>query len=404
MPGLADTSGTTGVTLSPTFWKNKLFIGDNLRILRETIPLQSVDLIYLDPPFNSNATYDILVKKGEDQAPTAMPATVFADSWEWGGESESAFQEIMSFQSQALGFLVESLLQSYGRSPLTAYLVMMGARLVHLHRVLKPSGSLYLHCDPTAGHYLKLILDTVFSPESFRNEIVWKRSQTRSSISRIFRRAHDIILFYSKTNSYVFNMQYRALSEGSMKQYSRKDERGRYQLVPLLVSGPRNGHTGRPWRGIDPNLQGKNGMHWVTTPERLEAYESDGRIHWPAKNGGTPRLKYYLDETQGVPVSDFWDDIPHISSSSTESVAYPTQKPEALLERIIRTGTNEEDIVLDPFCGSGTTLAVAQRLRRKWIGIDAAPVAIDTVQQRLAHSDHSDAMPYDVIECAQAGG
>lgn len=398
--GAAGSWGTTGVKSNQGAWKNKLFLGDNLRILREVIPAESVDLIYLDPPFNSKTTYDILVKQDEREGSAALQATVFADSWEWDENSESAYEEIIRAHALPLPGLVDALLASYGRSPLMAYVVMMAARLVHLHRVLKPTGSLYLHCDPTAGHYLKLILDSVFGADSFRNEIVWKRSQTRSSISRVFRRAHDVILFYSRTGEYVFNLQYKALSEGSVKQYSRRDRRGRYQLVPLLVSGQRNGDTGRPWRGIDPNLQGKNGMHWVTTPERLEEYEKDGRIHWPAKNGGTPRLKYYIDETKGVPVSDFWDDIPHISSSSTESVGYPTQKPEALLHRIIRTGSNEEQTVLDPFCGSGTTLAVAERLNRKWIGIDASEVAIGIVRRRLAELV---ATPFEVIGLAEEG-
>ena len=381
-------------------WKNKLFFGDNLRVLSEVIPAESIDLIYLDPPFNSKAIYDIRLKHDRPTGQTVSQAAVFADSWEWDRDSEVACEEIAGAGAESLQTLIDAVLAAYGRCRLTAYIVMMAARLMHLHKVLKPTGSLYLHCDPTAGHYLKLILDSIFGPDSFRNEIVWKRSQTRSSISRIFRRAHDVIFFYTRSNEYVFNLQYKALSEGSVKQYSRTDCRGRYQLVPLLVSGQRNGDTGRTWRGIDPGLQGKNGMHWVTTTERLEQYDKEGRIHWPAKNGGTPRLKYYLDETKGVPVSDFWDDIPIISSSSAESVGYPTQKPEALLDRIVRAGSNEDDLVLDPFCGSGTTLAVAERLNRRWIGIDASDVAIGTARRRLADTDDSGATPYEVIGLA----
>jgi site-specific DNA-methyltransferase (adenine-specific) len=255
--------------------------------------------------------------------------------------------------------------------------------LVELHRVLKPTGSLYLHCDPTASHYLKIVLDTIFGPANFVNEIVWHRSQTRSSISKIYRRAHDVIFFYPKSQEYNFNMQYKPLSEASLKLYSNEDERGQYQTVPLLVSGTRQGETGKPWRGIDPNKRGKAGMHWVTTPEKLEDYDRRGLIVWPEKKGGAPRLKYYLKDSPGVPADDFWDDINLISSSSAEALGYPTQKPIALLERIIKASSNEGDVVLDPFCGCGTTIAAAEKLDRSWIGIDITHLAIALQKYRL---------------------
>jgi len=274
--------------------------------------------------------------------------------------------------------------------------VQMTIRLIELHRVLKQTGSIYIHCDPTASHYLKLIMDIVFGPGNFRNEIVWKRSQTRSSISRIYRRAHDVILFYSKSDDYQYHLQYRELSEGSKKLYSKKDGHGHYQLVPLLVSGKRKGETGKIWRGVDPNKQGKNGMHWVTTPDKLEEYDRLGLVYFPDKEGGTPRLKYYLQDTKGVPLSDFWHDISLIPASSLESLHYPTQKPESLLERIVLTSSSQDDLILDPFCGCGTTLAVAEGLQRRWIGIDITHLAISLMRYRLQNAFGPELASYEV--------
>jgi site-specific DNA-methyltransferase (adenine-specific) len=282
--------------------------------------------------------------------------------------------------------LIGALYDAIGQNDVMAYLVMMTARLIELHRVLKPTGSLYLHCDPTASHYLKLVLDQIFGPANFRNEIVWRRSQTRSSISRIFKRSHDTILLYSKSAGYHFRIQYKGLSETSLKLYSKQDSRGFYQPVPLLVSGKRRGESGKPWRGIDPNLRGKGGCHWITTPRKLDEYDTAGLIIWPDKEDGLPRLKYYLEDTRGVPVTDFWDDIDLIPSSSKEALGYETQKPLALLERIIQASSNEGDVVLDPFCGCGTALVAAQKLNRRWIGIDITHLAITLMRKRLHDS------------------
>jgi len=190
-----------------------------------------------------------------------------------------------------------------------AYLAMMAPRLVELHRILKPTGSLYLHCDPTASHYLKLVLDAVFGARNFVNEISWKRSGRRSSISRIFRRAHDILLLYARSDEYRFNLVFGEKDETLIRKYTLSDANGPYQAVPLMVSGVRHGITGKPWRGFDPNTRGKAGMHWVTTHEKLDAYDRKGLVIWPRSQTGTPRLKYYLSENKGVPISDFWDDI-----------------------------------------------------------------------------------------------
>ena len=363
---------------------NRLYYGDNLRILQEYISDSSVDLIYLDPPFNSKADYSIQEKSGEE---SIVQITAFQDTWHWGEESEYSFSEICDTSPQPVVDVIRSLRGFLGTNDMMAYLVMMAIRLVELRRVLKNTGSLYLHCDPTASHYLKIILDSVFGKENYINEITWKRSQTRSSISRRFRKARDILLFYSKTNHYDFHLQYKKLSRKSLELYKHKDDKGYYRLVPILVSGKTiYGITGRPWRGIDPSTRGKQGMHWVTVHENLERYDQQGRIVWPGKKNGLPQLKYYLEENPGVPVNDFWDDIAHISSSSKEMLEYPTQKPIALLDRIIQASCPEGGIVLDPFCGCGTAIISAENLRRRWIGIDITHLATALIKDRLKDS------------------
>ncbi len=270
-----------------------------------------------------------------------------------------------------------------GRNDMMAYLSMMCIRLIELRRVLKDTGSIYLHCDTTASHYLKILMDAIFGVTNFVNEIAWRRSQTRSSISRVFRRNHDSILFYSKSDRYPFNMQYKSLSEASLGVYTKEDEKGFFRPVPLIVSGKRNGETGKPWRGVDPNLCGKGGGHWVTIPANLEDYVERGLVIWPKKEGGLPRLKYYLEENRGVPMTDLWDDIELKTANSKEALGYPTQKPLSLLERILLTSSHEGDIVLDPFCGCGTAIIASQTLNRKWIGIDITHLAIGVMKLRL---------------------
>jgi len=373
---------------------NRLYYGDNLDILKRHIADESVDLVYLDPPFNSNANYNVLFAE-KDGTQAASQIGAFEDTWTWSQDDEAVYAELVT-----KGGKVADCLQAFrtfmGPCDMLAYLVMMAPRLVELRRVMKQTGSIYLHCDPTASHYLKMLMDAVYGLGNFRNEITWRRSQTRSSISRIYKRAHDIILFYSKTDTYLFSMQYKPLSEASMELYTKSDERGFYRLVPLVVSGRRNGETGKVWRDIDPNKSGKSGSHWITIPTNLEIYESQGLIVWPKKIGGLPQLKYYLDDNKGVPVTDFWDDISLISSSSIESLGYQTQKPEALLERIIKASSNPGDVVLDPFCGCGTTVAAAQKLGRSWIGIDITNLAITLMKKRLLDTFGSEAK-YNVL-------
>ena len=351
---------------------NTLYFGDCLDVMREDMPDSTVDLIYLDPPFNSKRLYNAFIGGAQWVA--------FDDTWRWY-EAIDDFHEVAS--EPALAGTLEGLRLMLGEGPQLAYLSYMTNRLRECRRVLKDTGSIYLHCDPTMSHYLKVVMDGLFGKSSFVNEISWHRSQTRSSISRKFRSAHDVILFYSKSGRRQFQVQYRDLSTASKALYNGVDERGHYQLVPLLVSGRRGGETGTVWRGIDPNPRGKNGMHWITFPRNLDRYDDENRVFWPKKSGGVPRLKYYLEESPGVPVDDFWHDISLIPSQSPESLGYPTQKPVALLERIIKASSNPGDLVLDPFCGCGTTVHAAQKLDRRWVGIDVCVNACKVIERRL---------------------
>ena len=354
---------------------NALVCGDNLDILRE-LPDECVDLIYLDPPFNSNHNY--VAAFGDRGTVDAQ----LRDIWRWTVESEVQYQKLP--EGSLRNAINAVRLVSGETSPMAAYALFMGRRLAELHRVLKPQGSIYLHCDSTANWLLRVLLDTIYGEGNFINEIAWLRSQTRSSISRKYRKAHDTVLFYGKSSKYRFSLTYKRLSDASLKLYNKVDDRGNYRLVPLLVSGKRMGETGQVWRGIDPNQRGKAGMHWVTVPKNLDVYERDGRIAWPQKKGGAPQLRYYLEENPGVPVNDFWDDVAFMSSQSDEHLGYPTQKPVALLERIISASSDKGSLVLDPFCGCGTAADAAAKLGRGYLGIDVSAIAVRVMEQRLA--------------------
>ena len=362
---------------------NTLFYGDNLGILRDHVADESIDLIYLDPPFNSNRTYNVLFKeKSGDASPAQIEA--FNDTWQWDRSAEKTYDELVIDGPHNVSQMISAMRQFLGSNDMMAYLVMMAARLIELHRVLKPTGSLYLHCDPTASHYLKILLDSVFGPRQFRNEIVWQRTSAHSDAHR-WGPNNDAILFCSKSDAFNWNPQYQGHSESlRASHYANLDESGRrYTLSDLTAQGTRQGRSGMPWRGFDPATKGN---HWKYTIERLDELETDGRIYWPSKPGGWPRYIRYLDELKGVPLQAIWTDVPPVNAKALERLGYPTQKPLALLERIISGSSNPGDIVLDPFCGCGTAVIAAQKLGRQWIGIDVTHLAISLIKYRLEDS------------------
>lgn len=358
--------------------QNTLFYGDNLKILREYIPSESVDLIYLDPPFNSSRNYNVLFKD-ESGTDSEAQITAFEDTWHWNQVAEQTYYELITNAPDNVSKMIVAFRDFVGTNQMMAYLVMMANRLVELHRVLKPTGSLYLHCDPTASHYLKLVLDTIFGPQNFRNEIVWKRTGAHNSAKR-YGPVHDIILYFSKTSQYTWNQQYQAQEEYVQERYTYIDENNRkFYPVSLIAAGIRNGSSGRAWRGIDVTSKGN---HWRYTIEKLEELDATGNIYWPSR-GGLPRLKMYADNIKGSLAQDWWDDIAPINSQAEERLGYPTQKPLSLLERIISASSNPGDMVLDPFCGCGTAIAAAQKLNRKWAGIDITHLSIALQKYRL---------------------
>ncbi|MBI5670898.1 MAG: restriction endonuclease [Chloroflexi bacterium] len=361
---------------------NKLYYGDNLDILRnrDYFPNECVDLIYLDPPFNSSRSYNVLFKDESGRDSDAQ-IKAFDDTWSWGPNAQATYEALVREAPATVSAAVGALRTILGANPMMAYLVMMAARLVELHRVLKPTGSLYLHCDPTASHYLKIIMDTIFESERFLSEIIWKRTSAHSSAKRPGP-IHDVILAYSKSDNYVWNQQYTAYDPEYLETFfDQVDENGkRYKRMDLTGAGIRNGETGQTWRGI--NITAK-GRHWAYPPSILDEFDRKGKIHWPKKDDGMPRLKVYPEDSLGIPIQDVWNDIPPLHNLSGERLGYPTQKPVALLERIISASSNPGDVVLDPFCGCGTAIAAAQKLGRQWIGIDITHLSIALQKYRL---------------------
>ena len=377
-------------------FKNRtVWIGDNLDILRG-FNSDSVDLIYLDPPFNSNRTY---------AAPIGSKAAgaAFKDTWTLDDVDEAWHGEIAD-RNPALYAVIGAAALAHGPG-MQSYLVMMAVRLLELKRVLKPSGSIYLHCDPTASHYLKAGLDAVFGKKNFRNEIVWKRTSAHSDAKQRFARVSDRILFYAGTGA-TWHTQHLPLDPGYVsRDYCLRDKHGRYRVDPPTAPGlVSQGESGAPWQGYDPGSSGRNwsvpktgayaafiaanlipgygalaGVH-----ERLDALAAAGLIDW--SQNGTPRLKRYLAASQGVAISDFMGDVVNVSSRSREHVGYPTQKPLKLLKRIIEASSNPGDMILDPFCGCATTLAAAETLGRRWAGIDLSPLAVKLAGERLRDS------------------
>ncbi len=385
-----------------------LYYGDNLPILRnrDYFPIESIDLVYLDPPFNSNQDYNVLFAE-RDGARSAAQIQAFSDTWRWDVSARRAFDEAVEQGGKAAEALV-AFRSLVGESDMLAYLSMMAPRLVELRRVLKPTGSIYLHCDPTASHYLKILMDEVFGPENFLSEIVWKRTFSHGT-TRSLGRVHDVILAYAKSGAYTWNPQRVGYSEEYKENWFKFEEPDgrRYRLTILTGPGATHGESGMPWRGVDPT---KSGRHWAvpgymrrgmkppppTVQEALDRLDEMGRIAWPKKAGGVPSFKQYLDDMSGTDLQDLWADLPPIASAAAERLGYPTQKPEALLERIISLSSNPGETVLDPFCGCGTTVAAAQKLGRRWIGIDITHLAITLIRSRLADT-YGDKVSYVVM-------
>jgi site-specific DNA-methyltransferase (adenine-specific) len=362
---------------------NHLYYGDNLTVLREQIRESSVDLIYLDPPFNSNASYNVLFK-GPTGSGSAAQIEAFDDTWHWNDSAEEAFGDVVRSGNAAAATMLRAMRSFLGDNDMMAYLAMMAVRLIELHRVLKPTGSLYLHCDPTASHYLKILLDAVFGKEMFRSEVVWKRTSSHPTAKR-WGPVHDIVFFYSRGKSFLWNKVYAQYDSEYLETFfDMTDADGRrWKRADLTGSGVRNGETGLSWKGIDITAKGR---HWGNPPSVLDKLDEAGRIHWPAKQDGMPRLKQYPEDLPGVPIADVISDIRPMHNLSEDRLGYPTQKPVALLERILSASSNPGDVVLDPFCGCGTTVHAAQKLGRQWIGIDVTHLAIGLIEKRLRNA------------------
>ncbi len=370
---------------------NALYYGDNLDVLRRYVKDETVDLVYLDPPFNSNANYSVLFGHADGSKSDAQ-IQAFEDTWRWDQSAALAFQETVT-QGGAVAEALAAFQRLVPQSTMLAYLSMMAPRLIELRRVLKPSGSIYLHCDPTASHYLKLLMDGVFGAEQFRNEITWKRASTVKGNfgqgARFYGRNTDTLLFYTRSDDYTFHQQFTEYTENYKDTAYRHVETGtgrRYRLVSMI--GPGGASKGNPQYEVMGVTR-----YWRYSREKMQELINQGLVV-QTKTGTVPNRKYYLDEGKGVSVQALWDDIASLQASSGERLGYPTQKPVALLERIIQTSSNEGDLVLDPFCGCGTTIAAAEQLKRKWIGIDLTALAISLIKSRLAASGTADYAVY----------
>jgi site-specific DNA-methyltransferase (adenine-specific) len=385
--------------------KNLLCFGDNLEFLRDAslFPDECVDLIYLDPPFNSQQSYNVLFKEATG-TPAAAQIKAFEDTWTWDQAANEALTQIHNDPAvpAPLVELMKTFMNFLRPSPMMAYLVQMAIRLVHMHRVLKKTGSLYLHCDPTASHYLKLVLDAIFGPENFGNEVIWKRTSGHSDAKR-YGSVHDTVLFYMKSPQATWNPTYQPYDEKYVEQYYRyTDEEGRrFMSGDLGASGLQGGGYEYDWKGIK--------RVWRLPESSMAELDAQGRIFYT--RNGIPRIKRYLDESKGLPCQDIWGDVEALRSWHKEKMGYPTQKPLELLKRIVAATSNPGDVVLDPFCGCGTTIDAVETLNReapeapprRWIGIDITHLSINLIKHRLTRFDP--APEYEVIgEPASVGG
>ena len=386
---------------------NRLYYGDCLTIMRDHMKRGSVDLIYLDPPFKSERDYNVIYKD-ETGRPLPDQVNAFGDLWELTEERERALRTMPVLLREAgieddvaefWRLWMNALRKTNPR--LLAYLSYMVERLLLMKGILKPTGSLYLHCDPAAAHYIKIMLDGIFGHENFRSEVIWKRSHAHNSARR-WGPVHDTILFYSRTDKYRWNRTYQDYDQDYIDRYFKFDDddgRGRYWTGDLTGAGVRNGPSGQPWRGY--NVE-KKGRHWAYSPDELDRLDADSRIYWPKTQSAMPKLKRYLKEAKGVPAQDILFDVPSLqrmSAGYAESLGYATQKPVALLERIIEASSNPGDTVFDPFCGCATTLEAAHKLGRQWIGVDIAIHAVKRVaKKRLQERMHLVEGEHFVIE------
>lgn len=375
-----------------------LYFGDNLSILREHIQSDSIDLIYLDPPFNSKRDYNLLFRTPKGLSSDAQ-ITAFEDSWHWGEQAEQEFSEILRQPNTDVSEMIQSLRRFLKESDMMAYLVMMANRLLDLHRTLKPTGSLYLHCDPTASHYLKIVLDSIFGAVNFRSHITWKRSDTHNDAKNRYSAISDHILFYVKTSAQIFNVQRTPhtdshianwftnlqFPDGTIRRMTKEEIKTgilpagsrRFSISDMSSPNPRP-NLMYEYKGYPFPSKG-----WRHLKSRMEQLDADGRLLFPSKPDGRIVLKKFLDEQEGVVIGDIWTDITQLRAQDAERMGYPTQKPLSLLERIIRSSSNEGDIVLDPFCGCGTAVHAAQSLNRNWIGIDITHLAINLIEKRM---------------------
>lgn len=362
---------------------NHLYYGDNLQVLREHIAAESVDLIYLDPPFNSQATYNVLFRSPKGEQSQAQ-IEAFEDTWTWNNSAEQAFDEVMRSRNTDAAELLRALRAFLKENDLMAYLTMMAVRLLELYRVLKPTGSLYLHCDPTASHYLKLVMDGIFGAENHRNEIVWKRTSAHSDAKQRLAAIHDVIFLYNKSEKATWNPIYTPYSEAYIQEhFVHRDPDGRQFRRSDLVSPSARPNLRYDYLASNGVLYKPHANGWKVSLAVMQQLDRENRLFFPAKEDARLRKKIYLDESPGVLASDVWDDLPPIHASSSERLGYPTQKPVALLERIITASSNPGDVVLDPFCGCGTAVHAAQKLGRQWIGIDITHLAISLIEKRL---------------------
>jgi DNA modification methylase len=362
---------------------NVLYYGDNLDILREHIPDESIDLIYLDPPFNSNRSYNVLFRESGG-AGSGAQIEAFEDTWQWGQAAQGAYEEVMTGPHQKVARMLQAMVDGLGHNDVTAYLSMMAIRLVELHRVLKSTGSFYLHCDPTTGHYLKMLVDAIFDPRNFLNEIIWKRSSAhsdRAQGSKHFGRVHDTLLVYAKSGRFAerpWNQLYERHAEDYIVSHYPYVETGTSRRYGLWdITGPGGASKGNPTYEVMGVTR-----YWRYSRERMDELIRAGRVVQP-RPGAVPRYKRYLDEMEGTSLQDTWTDISPINSQAKERLGYPTQKPLALLERIVSASSNPGGIILDPFCGCGTAVHAAQKLGRRWIGIDITYLAINLIERRM---------------------